>query len=186
MIQIIDEPGVLSSEESSRLSNYIVDKCHCTSQELPRLLHIKLKKDGAATGSLAYWTACIEPGDHGSTFRAAIVLNTTYLKTVDQMERSLAHEYGHHWSLGFMLERSENPFERPAPLLYYQIRGLDPDQFVSDYSKDWDYCDKEVLAEDYKFRLTPHTGEHRMRDLAGNPTTEVRDFLWRLGRPSWF
>lgn len=186
MIPLIDEPGVLSPVESTRLSNFIVDKCHCTSQEVPRLLHVKLREDGSPNSYLGYWTACIEPGDHGTTFRAAIILNVTYLKTVEQMERALAHEYGHHWTLGFTLDRSHNPFAVRAPLLYYQIRGLDPAEFAGDYSKNWIYCDKEVLAEDYRFRFSPYRGDHMMKDLAGNPSTEVRDYIWRLGRPTWF
>jgi len=45
-----------------------------------------------------------------------IVLNATYLLTLEQMKKTLAHEFGHHWTLGYMLERLEIPLENRAPL----------------------------------------------------------------------
>jgi hypothetical protein len=53
------------------------------------------------------------------------------------------------------------------------MRGLNPENFASDYSKDWS-CDKEVLAEDYKCFFSPFSGEHRMKNLVGNPSEEVK------------
>jgi hypothetical protein len=118
---------------------------------------------------------------------AVIVLNSYYLKTVEQMEKTLAHEFGHHWTLSYYMDRHEmiGWFTENAPRLYYRIRGLDPAKFAKDYSKGWSYCDKEVLAEDYKYKFSPYTGQHRMKPLVGNPTTEVNDYLRALGKPYW-
>ncbi len=104
------------------------------------------------------------------------------------MERTLSHEFGHHWTCGYLLDRYglKMPFDDPAPVLYYQIRGLTDNEFAKDYSQGWDSCDKEVLAEDYKYHFSPYTGGHRMQNLLGNPTSEVKDYLWKLGKPEWF
>jgi hypothetical protein len=187
MINLIDEAGVLSAAEFTRLQNFIVDKCHCTREETSWLLHVKVRADGA-TGYKGYWTASFERvGADVKDLQAVIILNATYLLTVEQLERTLAHEFGHHWTLGYLMVKFETPswFEDRAPYLYYRIRGLDPADFAADYSLGWSNCDKEVLAEDYKYRFSPYTGEHRMASAVGNPTTEVRDYLWSLGKPIW-
>jgi hypothetical protein len=188
MINLIDEAGVLSPAEFTRLKNFIVDHCHCTSQETSWLLHVKVRADGA-TGYSGYWTASFtRVGADVRDLQAAIILNATYLLTVEQMERTLAHEYGHHWTLGYLMDTFEHPswFGQRAPWLYYRIRGLDPASFAADYSMGWSKCDKEVMAEDYKYRFSPYTGQHRMANQVGNPTTEVKDYLWDLGKPPWY
>ncbi|HUS75665.1 MAG TPA: hypothetical protein VMY43_06615 [Methanothrix sp.] len=76
-------------------------------------------------------------------------------------------------------------FEEKAPWLYYRIRGLDPNKYAKDYSMGWGNCDKEVLAEDFKSRMSPYNGEHRMKNEIGNPTTEVADYIKSLGKPYW-
>lgn len=76
-------------------------------------------------------------------------------------------------------------FDEPAPRHYYRIRGLDPDDFAKDYSKGWTYCDKEVLAEDYKYKFSPYGDGHRMAHIVSNPTAEVGDYIRTLGRPIW-
>jgi hypothetical protein len=50
------------------------------------------------------------------------------------------------------------------------------------YAEGWANCDKEVMAEDYKYRLLHCSGEHRMADQIGNPSTEVREYIESLGR----
>lgn len=98
------------------------------------------------------------------------------------MEETLAHEYGHNWTLGHLLLlerlRDENDiFACRAPWLYYRIRRIDPNRFSSDLSKGWEYCDKEVLAEDYRFLFTKSKEPHVMEPLLGNPSTEVADYI---------
>ena len=185
---LIDETGELTASELDRLKNFIIDKCLCTTEEVPWLKHVKLRDDGAA-GYSGYWTGSwTEDGADIKDLEAVIILNAFYLKTIEQMERTLAHEFGHHWTLGYLLERREmrHFFGDRAPYLYYRIRGVEPiTDFAQDYSKDWYHCDKEILAEDYKYHFSPYTGEHRMRHLVGNPTTEVKDYIKALGKPYW-
>jgi len=186
-IRLIDEAGVLSQDEFNRLKSFVIDHCLCTTDDLAKLKHVKIRNDGAS-GYSGYWTAQFVVVDADvKEVTAAIILNSHYLKTVEQMERTLAHEFGHHWTLGYYMDRREmiGWFNEPAPRLYYRIRGLDPENFAKDYSKGWHYCDKEVLAEDYKHLFSPYSGDHRMKHLVGNPIFEVKDYIWNLGKPYW-
>jgi len=187
-INLVDEAGALSAVEHTRLKSFIIDHCLCTSEELARLKSVRVRDDGAS-GYLGYWSAkYLRVGADVRNVQAVIVLNSHYLLTVEQMEKTLAHEFGHHWTLSYLMDRHEmiGWFNERVPWLYYRIRGLSPSNFDKDYSKGWSYCDKEVLAEDYKHRFSPYTGTHRMQNLIGNPTTEVREYIWALGKPYWY
>lgn len=186
-VKLIDEAGVLSPEDFKRLKNFIIDRCLCTSEELAKLQHVKVRNDGAS-GYSGYWSGKYTRVEAEVKFEAGvIILNSYYLKTVEQMEKTLAHEFGHHWTLGYLMDRQEmiGWFDEPVERLYYKVRGLDPEKFAKDYSKGWDYCDKEVLAEDFKYLFSPYRGMHRMSELVGNPTTEDSDYIRSLGRPIW-
>jgi hypothetical protein len=186
-IKLIDSAGALSTSEFERLESFITDNCLCSTEEISKLKHVKVRDDGAS-GYSGYWSAQYTMvGADVKDVTAVIILNSFYLKTVEQMERTLAHEFGHHWTLSYFMERHEMKgwFNESAPRLYYRIRGLDPASFAKDYSKGWSYCDKEVLAEDYKHLFSPHKGAHRMKSIVGNPITEVQDYIRALGKPSW-
>lgn len=186
-IKLIDSAGVLSPSEFKRLESFIIDHCLCGTTEISRLKNVKIRDDGAS-GYSGYWSAqyTMEGADIKNVI-AVIVLNSYYLKTVEQLERTLAHEFGHHWTLSYYMARYEMKgwFNEPAPRLYYRIRGLDPTTFTKDYSNGWHYCDKEVLAEDYKHLFSPYSGGHRMKNLVGNPITEVENYIKALGAPIW-
>ena len=187
-INLIDQAGVLTTADRERLQSFIVDKCLCTTDELARLKKVIVMDEGASN-RLGYWSGqYLRVGADTRNVKAVIVLNAHYLLTVERMEKTLAHEFGHHWTLCYLMDRHEmiGWFYEHAPWLYYRIRGLDPTKFVKDYDNGWHYCDKEVLAEDYKYRFTPYTGAHRMEGMIGNPTSEVRDYIWALGKPYWY
>lgn len=186
-INLVDVDGVLSASEFERLKNFIIDKCLCTSDEVAKLEKVLLRNDGAS-GYGGYWAAkYTRIGADVKDVSAVIVLNSFYLKTVAQMEATLAHEFGHHWTLGYFMGRHDmiGWFTERAPWLYYTIRGLDPSKFAKDYSSGWSFCDKEVLAEDYKHLFSPYSGVHRMQSIVGNPTSEVKDYIKSLGKPYW-
>lgn len=185
-IKLIDEAGALSDSEFEQLELFVTNHCQSRTEEIKSLKHVKIRDDGNS-GYSGYWTAQYTiDGADVKDITAAIILNSFYLKTVEQMERTLAHEYGHHWTLYYSMDRYEmlGWFNEPAPRLYYRIRGLDPQKFAKDYSKGWSYCDKEVLAEDYKYLFSPYDA-HRMKNLVGNPITEVKDFIDNIGKPIW-
>jgi hypothetical protein len=185
MIKVrVDNPqGVLSPQELAELQAFIIDRCYCTTTELNWLWRVILRDDGNS-GYRGYWAVRLPRlGVRIEEARAIIVLNTFYLVTLDQMFRTLAHEYGHHWTLMHLLDRFNKTLDERVPAIYYRIRGLEPDEFASDCSKGWERCDKEVMAEDYKYHFSPYKGEHRMQHLVGNPTGEVKDYIWSLGKP---
>ena len=186
-IKLIDEAGALTPAEFAELEAFIADDCMCRTADLKSLKHVKIRDDGPVSYS-GYWSAQYTmTGADVSDVTAVIILNAHYLKTVTQLKRTLAHEFGHHWTLFYFMDRQEMHgwFNEKAPRLYYRIRGLDPEQFAKDYSKGWSYCDKGVLAEDYKYLFSPFRGEHRMRSLVGNPITEVEDYIRAIGGPVW-
>lgn len=183
MIHLEDPGNVLTPDEYDRLKRFITDKCLCTSVETEWLRKVIVRNDGAS-GYLGYWAISFlaETELDFRNLQAVIVLNSFYLMTIEQMERTLAHEYGHHWTIGYMISKLETPFERRAELEYYRMRGLDPPtNFAPDYSIDWYHCDKEILAEDFKHHFTPYKDEHRMKNLVGNPSTEVKTYIWDIG-----
>jgi hypothetical protein len=186
-VNLIDEANALSPTEFARLKSFIVDHCRSTSEDIARLHAVRVRDDGAS-GYLGYWTGkYTRVGADVRDVKCVIVLNAHYLTTVEQLERTLAHEFGHHVTLGNLMDKYEmiGWFTERAPWLYYRVRGLDPKTFAQNYSKGWHNCDKEVLAEDYKFRFSPYTGMHRMKSSVGNPTTEVGDYLSHLAEPYW-
>jgi hypothetical protein len=186
-INLVDKAGVLSQADFNRLKAFVIDKCLCTSEEVPKLESVTIRDDGNS-GYSGYWAGKYNIiGADVTFFSGVIVINSYYLKTVEQMERTLAHEFGHHWTLSYYLGRYElrGWFAEHAPWLYYRIRGLDPNKYAMDYSKGWGYCDKEVLAEDFKYKWSPYTGEHRMKNDLGNPMAEAGEYIKVLGEPYW-
>jgi hypothetical protein len=186
-MNLIDEAGVLSPTDYSRLKSFVIDNCLCTTDVLAKLKHVKVRDDGAS-GYSGYWTSkYTRIGADTRDLEAVIVINSYYLKTVEQMEKTLAHEFGHHLTLGYLMDRHEmiGWFDERAPWLYYRIRGMDPNKFAKDYTKGWSFCDKEVLAEDYKYLFSPYRGSHRMISEIGNPISEVSEYLKSLGKPAW-
>lgn len=186
-VNLVDKDNILSKAEYERLKSFVIDNCLCGSEDLIKLKQVTLQNDGDQ-GYTGYWSG--QYTINGADIRdvsAVIVLNSFYLKTVEQMERTLAHEFGHHWTLSYLMDRYEMDgwFKEPAPRLYYRIRDLDPSKYARDYSKGWSYCDKEVLAEDFKHKFSPYSGTHRMSNDVGNPTAEVAEYIKGLGRPNW-
>ncbi len=82
MINLIDEADVLSSAEFDRLENFIIDECHCTSEELVWLLNIRVRDDGDEN-YLGYWSCrYTQVGADIRDVEAVIILNSYYLLTV--------------------------------------------------------------------------------------------------------
>ncbi|MCC5611152.1 hypothetical protein LC612_31455 [Nostoc sp. CHAB 5834] len=131
-------------------------------------------------------------GDLGGKIR----LNYQYLKTLDDLKETLAHEYGHHWSIincirhhwpNFMA--TEKVTERMLPEAYFKVRELDSQQYYPDYEGGWHLCDKEIIAEDYRvlFAPSPYNENHaiiekiRKQKLGHNiielPSESVKNYI---------
>jgi hypothetical protein len=139
---------------------------------------------------------CFEKID--SEVKCKIFLNTfligeyLYLEEkIEKLKEVLAHEYGHHWTLSHIMRQFiDFDFSQDRlPKKYYALRGLDESQctpFPMDNSFEaWCRCDKEIIAEDYKFLLAPepYGNLHRIVEAFGdsmplaNPSELVTDFI---------
>ena len=193
MVKISDLDGVLNEKDMLRLARFIVEHCYSTTEDIEWLTEIVLRNDGACKYA-GYWECDYDIDDARNVvgFSARIFLNTGWLTAIEDMEETLAHEYGHHWTLGHLLTRGRLPSDDPdcpAPGLYCRLRRLDSTKFRGTDGDDsydqWLLCDKEVMAEDYRHLLTERPNGHEMEPIIGLPSTEVREYFRTLGAPRW-
>ncbi len=111
---------------------------------------------------------------------------------IDKLKTVLAHEHGHHWTLSHLMNRfSYFNLRDRMPMEYYTLRGLDQARYSAFYINSsfeaWCRCDKEIIAEDYKFLFAPepHGNFHRIVEEANdnilkNPSASIGDFIRRI------
>ncbi len=84
-----------------------------------------------------------------------IILNTYYHKSssvfTDYMKLTLSHEYGHHYTLSHKWIDLDLAANARFPDSYYSVRPLSKTTTATDYSKGWQNCDAEIVAEDYSY-----------------------------------
>lgn len=186
-MQFIDESGRFTKKELRQLSTFLIEECHTTTRDIEWLESVIIRDEKEADW-LGKWQArFVEIDARRERLTTVIVLNSWALRSVESLKRTLAHEYGHNWTLGHLLTKRwlSRSFSERAPRPYYHIRRLNPKKFMKDYSKTWAYCDKEVLAEDYRCLLTPYARSHQMHKIVSKPSSEVKQYLVALGRPDW-
>ncbi|MFA5309323.1 MAG: hypothetical protein WC370_07570 [Dehalococcoidales bacterium] len=188
-IDIIDKGHVLNAKEHDELKRYLVEKCRTALRDMGWLSRILIESN-PPTGDETEWYAGLWQGrfkrEKGRVraFETVITLNSYFLRDIESMKMVLAHEYGHNWTLGYliMLDRidtEDDIIKQRVPWVYYRIRRLDPSMVVPHNNK-WEYCDKEILAEDYRCLFSGHRDNHEMAHLFGYPSTEVKDYLSTL------
>lgn len=184
VLEIVDNGNVLTSDERKELAKYLLEKCRTTTRDIDWLRRITVRSD-ERSGYLGYWTArVVREHGHVRDFDARIFLNSWYLKTLEGMKRTLAHEYGHHWTLGHlvMLDCFEGEADLDScrlPWGYYRMRRLSTNDVLASRGQ-WERCDKEIIAEDYRLLFTPNNDPHAMEGRFGNPSTEVGDYIRTL------
>lgn len=189
-IQIEDQTKKFSQAELDELRNFITNELLSTEEELEWLSKIIIRDDIRASYS-GYWKAKFhvnpENPDEIDGIAAVIILNHFHLRTLKRLKSTLAHEYGHHWTLTYLaVSQGMDYMRHRMPVEYYQLRGLDEHNYAHDYSKGWYYCDKEVIAEDYRvlFAPSPHNQEHRIAINSGSqlasPSEEIREYIRKL------
>lgn len=167
MPRIEDFSNQYTLEELESLSDFVEQELRLSSPiELAWLDVIEIRDLGLNTNGDWYG----QYDDDAQTFKAIIRLNYLVLGTIEQLQRILAHEYGHHWTLSYLaVHHNLRIYKERLPRTYYKIRGLSEEHCI--YSpqqirtfEDWMRCDKEIIAEDYRvlFSPHPHNQDHQM------------------------
>ena len=192
-MRVIDHTGNFSQPELEELANFVFNDLLSTNVDTEWLDVIRIRED-ARSGYRGYWKFKLHFNDQNQIdgIVAVVVLNYYYVKTLpppsrlDFLKEVLAHEYGHHWTLSYLLLKQHiiDLWNERMPIQYYQVRGLNHLDHVCDYSQGWHRCDKEIIAEDYRvlFSPAPYNGNHRM---VGNivialPSQQVRNYIENL------
>lgn len=188
----IGDREIFTSQDLHEFRNFILTQCTITPTDLNWLTSVIFEWNEEAEYN-GYWRIDLVVSSNGiiTDIRAIIVLNTFYLRTLNRLQRTFSHEYGHHWTLAYFLKSRniQNLDEVRLPDEYYEKRGLNYDQYSSDDSNDWGFRDKEVIAEDYRVLFTPYKDGHRMvgkrtpnQLLKASP--QVADVVWNIAKPS--
>jgi hypothetical protein len=190
-IRIDDETGKFNQGNYDELVNFITQQLLSDELDISLLDVIRIRNDGP-TNYFGYWKATFhyDPSDPTRivAMAAVIVLNHFYLKTVDSLMKTLAHEYGHHWTLSYLAINQGIDMRQRLPIEYYQLRLLNPDLYAHDYSMGWNRCDREIIAEDYRvlFAPSPHNQDHKMAADSDSdlslPALSVKNYIMRLER----
>lgn len=186
-----DETQSFSPQDLQELQRFLQIDLLVTERELRFLQKIIIRDDGVSNsrGYWRFWPAFkAEDPSVITALAAVIVLNAYYLKTLAELKQTLAHEYGHHWTLCYLvLNRKFNIYTDRIPKRYYALRGLDPTEYQINYTnrQEWKRCDREVLAEDYRacFAPRPHNLDHQMVPPLLNPSPRIKTYIKNLQNP---
>jgi hypothetical protein len=174
-MRIDDRTGRLGEEGYDELMNFVSNELLSNELDISLLDVIRIRNDGR-TNYLGYWTAIFHYAPDDPTnivaVTAVIVLNYFYLKSINSLKRTLAHEYGHHWTLSYMAINRGIDMSQQLPREYYRLRALNAERYFHDYSNGWNRCDREIIAEDYRvlFAPSPHNQNHKM---VANPNGDL-------------
>jgi hypothetical protein len=198
---VIDETGKYSEHHKQKLLDFIENDLLSDILSLGMLQQVIITYDDsdAKCETDGWWSA----KRVGETVRCKIFLNAFLVLQLDSIDDQiekfkevLAHEYGHHWTLSHLMRRNHNfdYWRDRLPQTYYQLRGLDNSMcypcYVGEFMEAWYRCDKEIIAEDYKFLFAPpiYGQPHRIVaeaiDIIGldHPSESVREFIRNIDR----
>jgi hypothetical protein len=182
-IRIDDQTGKFSKQDHAELIQLVVDELLSEDWDRNLLDVIRIRNDGPQRYD-GYYSVTLQYDPHSGNLEsgaAVIVLNQFYLKTLASLKRTLAHEYGHHWTLSY-LAVNKGITKQQLPCEYYKLREMNETHYASDYSMGWNRCDREVIAEDYRvlFAPPPHNSGHRMIISLPLPDNQVEDYIVNL------
>ena len=194
-VPVEDLDNILSEDERYQLGELIPRRCLCNTVILNKLLRIVVADFGSG-GWDGLWESVSEIVDGREVFKGAQILINTYYagyggERIKRMLDTLCHEYGHHGTLCWALEYLEDPLAKRYLLPFYKSRNISRDvlHYNIDYKSydEWLHCDKEVVAEDFKYFFTP-CKEHLLESVVevGIPSIRVSYFLSRMVHPDSF
>ena len=198
-IVIEDSQELFSPVVHKELARFLDEDLLHDKLDILSLLYIRIdKRDSRDLGSWC-WAKDEQSGREGGV----IFLNARYLKTSNALKTTLAHEYGHHWTITNCVRHhwhsiiaSGAPVNNERlPQQYYSLRGLSTEHFFADISRGWNFCDREVIAEDYKVLFSPHPINERhfiidelikmrLHNLLDRPSSDVAEYIRNLKYPS--
>jgi hypothetical protein len=184
-MRIDDRTGRFNQNACDELIQFVANELLSNELDIYLLDVVRIRNDGR-TNYFGYWTAIFhyDPDDKTRivAVTAVIVLNYFYLKSINSLKRTLAHEYGHHWTLSYLAINQGLNMSQQLPHEYYQIRPLELEEYSHDYSRGWNRCDREIIAEDYRvlFAPEPHNQNHRMIASSSDNNTSIREYIRSL------
>ncbi len=191
-VPVDDLDNILSEDERNLLSELIPSRCLSNTAILNKLLRVVVADFGSCRWD-GLWEVVNEIEDGQEVFKGAQILINSYYaghgkERIKRMLDTLCHEYGHHWTLCWAMEYLEDPLAKRYLLTFYKSRNIFRDvlHYNIDYQSydEWLHCDKEVVAEDFKYFFTP-CSEHLMDSVVGIgiPNIRVNYFLSRMVHP---
>lgn len=182
-IKFIDQTGQYPSFENA-LKEYMSKYLLWTSGDLAQMKELDIV-DCDTCEWLGLYRGSYTVDSSGNITNAFgwITLNVNIVKSsnllLDYMKVTLAHEYGHHYSLYYKWSRLNLPIGTRFPDEYYSVRSLPKDTTAPDYSKGWANCDAEIVAEDYSYIFSGY-GVHAMASIYGYPNDNVKKWFYSL------
>jgi hypothetical protein len=186
--KVTDETGKFSIAQCQELENFIANELLSDARDRSWLKRVVIRNDGLKDYQ-GYWVIRSSSSAQGrvTALGAEIVLNYFYLKTLSALKTTLAHEYGHHWTLCYAIVNGGFNFSRDRiPDPYYELRGLTSDYHRGSYRNlaEWKLCDREVIAEDYRVLFAPaaQAQTHGMVPPLALPSDKVRAYIQGLAQ----
>lgn len=190
-ILIEDWSDNFTQQDLEQLEYYVVNELLSEEEDVSWLGSIRIRDEGF-NGRDGYWIGNFRLDNISKKvngINAEIVLNASYLFTLEQLKEVLAHEYGHHWTLCYLAVNQDLIYyEQRMPEEYYRLRRLSHRDYAYDYSMEWERCDKEVAAEDYRFFFAPypHNQNHRMSQngILNDPNRRIKHYIENIPNDS--
>ncbi|MEC4817860.1 MAG: hypothetical protein SAK29_32005 [Scytonema sp. PMC 1069.18] len=202
--QIEDYTQKFTQSDLEQLGDFVCNELLSTPVDVSWLGVIRIQDKGG-NGVLGSWSAEFYKNKQNpsqiDSISTLIILNYAYhdisgtLTSLDQLKETLAHEYGHHWTLlycilnhGLLIECMDDVFTHRLPDAYYRIRDLNYQEYYPSYSPGgWHRCDKEIVAEDYRvlFAPYPYNQEHKIVthpkiNTLAFPNEETKEYIATL------
>jgi len=178
-LNFIDSTGKYGDKETV-IKEYLKSALLWRPRDIAALHNIVVIEDASASWTGA--TLLSYTLDNGiiSNVGSTIFINAYIAKTDYDFKNVFSHEYGHHFTLFYILNDKQILYDKPLPIEYYQLRPLNSAVVKPDYSAGWNYCDKEILAEDYKYLFSPFK-EHGAAANVGYPSDPAsRKWIYEL------
>jgi hypothetical protein len=200
-MDILDDTGSFSPQHLTELSEFVEKHLLSTSKDRDWVSSIIIVEE--RSNYAGRWLCEETKNSLGeiTSIDCLIFLNVFHVRRlslaleiqIKELKKILSHEYGHHWTLSYLIRNHGFNFSRDRlPQEYYEARGLNTLNCIEFYTKqshkhDWYRCDKEIIAEDYRclFAPPPYNVDHQIVEAKAakhvitldHPNSTVRKFI---------